>query len=115
MKVPMVLGLAPRPPQNIDWGGPCTMKWPEFSEFYAQLSSERLGSIYESAIRSATTNLASVSGSSPQEWVTEWTAKLPAIILDTSAVMSTHLLHEYHNWLKQYCEPMSSVKSEQQS
>ncbi len=91
------------------------MKWPEFSEFYAQLSSERLGSIYESVIRSATTGLASISGSAPQEWVAEWTAKLPAIILDTSSVMSTHLLHEYHNWLKQYCESKDPVKDEQQS
>ena len=91
------------------------MKWPEFSEFYAQLSSERLGSIYESAIRSATSSLASISGLSPQEWVTEWTEKLPSIILDTSAVMSTHLLYEYHNWLKQYCEPASSGTDEQQS
>ncbi|AUW94156.1 MAG: hypothetical protein C7B44_11325 [Sulfobacillus thermosulfidooxidans] len=68
------------------------MTLPEFTVFYSQLNPDRLGKVYDNALKMLTDRLAS-GQESPET--------LSPVILDAAMILSTHLLHEYHNWLAQ--------------
>lgn len=80
-------------------------QWPEFSEFYTEMKSERLERIYEGLEHPVLTEIMNQIGngnSTTPELLKELAAKLPSVILDIAGVATTHFLHEYHHWLKAY-------------
>ncbi|MCL6600935.1 MAG: hypothetical protein K6T81_19695 [Alicyclobacillus macrosporangiidus] len=76
-----------------------------FSDFYSQLSTERLAKIYEGLTHETLSRMLNrVKSTTEHEKAAleELLEQLPSIIFDIAAVVSTHLLHEYHEWLAQH-------------
>ncbi len=79
---------------------------PDFDIFYAQLSAGRLEEIYRKLSHPAITELLE-SGTGNNLDLARWqelAQKLPSISFDIAAAATTHMLHEYHDWLCQYLQ-----------
>ncbi|MBX5436276.1 MAG: hypothetical protein IRZ33_03565 [Alicyclobacillaceae bacterium] len=72
-----------------------------FSTFYQQIDTKRLEAVYEGFAHETVARLRErlQQGESADAVLRDFLAQLPSVVLDVAAVMCTHLLHEYHDWL----------------